>query len=69
MLNASINSTILLQETNYTQKDENMGRAEWGDQVFFSNRWGEVRRTCMLLTNNIDFEVTDTIQDMKVDSP
>jgi exonuclease III len=50
---------IMLQETHSTTKIENQWRAEWGGQVYFCHGTNDARGVCILMKNNVDFDLTN----------
>ena len=54
---------IMLQETHSTEKSENQWRAEWGGQAYFSHGTSEARGVCILIKNNVDFELKNITKD------
>ena len=48
---------IMLQETHSTEKTENQWRSEWGSQVYFNHGTSDARGVCILIKNQVDFEV------------
>ncbi len=56
-------SIIMLQETHSTKECEDMWRAEWGGKIYFAHGDSDARGVCILLKNDIDFEVENCFSD------
>ena len=54
---------ILLQETHSTPKIEKQWRSEWGGQVYFNHGSNDSKGVCILIKNNVDFEIQKVTRD------
>ena len=57
------NGFIFLQETHSTEIAEKQWRTEWKGQVEFSHGLSTARGVAIMLPNNIDYTVNDTVRD------
>ena len=56
-------NVILLQETHSTKETEHLWRSEWGGSILFSHGKSNARGVCILLKNNINYNLINTISD------
>ena len=52
-----------LQDTHFTETEENIIRAQWGFECHFSHGRRDSRGVCILLNNNFDFKINQVIRD------
>ena len=58
-------AVIMLQETHSTAQNEKQWRAEWGGQAYFCHGTNEARGVCILIKNNVDFQLKHTHKDLE----
>nr|XP_034320385.1 uncharacterized protein LOC105331900 isoform X1 [Crassostrea gigas] len=55
--------TYFLQDTHFTEKEENMIKSQWGYKAFFSSFKSNSRGVAILFNNNCELEVQKTFKD------
>ena len=58
-------NVICLQETHSTKDDESIWQAEWGGQIIFSHGQSNARGVCILITNELPYQIVKTSMDIE----
>ncbi|MCG7879939.1 MAG: endonuclease/exonuclease/phosphatase family protein [Candidatus Thiodiazotropha endolucinida] len=56
-------SIYFLQDTHFTDKEENYIRTQWGFECYFSNFTSQSRGVAILFNNNFEFSIHNIIKD------